>query len=251
MSFYNNNNTTITIIIAVTFFLSVLITHSIFSTFQHHKMMKIVSRIADDIGYTKERDECMTYLFGTKQHYLQLNTSATLVANFNTFKYLDYLVKYFGLSISKESIIYLKKLFVITETFVATVSSQNIPIDYTYIHLPTFVMAYTSPGGRSHTQTKLIFNLSTLQQIQAKISTLTTKKDFFKRERSKMTASLKKRILERDNYTCQQCGNSVYKEPNLLLEIDHIIPVSKGGTSEPQNLQTLCWRCNRSKSDKL
>lgn len=66
-----------------------------------------------------------------------------------------------------------------------------------------------------------------------------------------MTASLKKRILERDNYTCQQCGNSVYKEPNLLLEIDHIIPVSKGGTSEPQNLQTLCWRCNRSKSDKL
>lgn len=250
MSFYNNN-TTITIIIAVTFFLSVLITHSIFSTFQHHKMRKIVSRIADDIGYTKERDECMTHLFGTKQCYMHLNTSATLVANFNTFKYLDYLVKYFGLSVSKESIIYLKKLLIITETFTTTVSNENIPIDYTYIHLPTFVMAYTSPSGRSHTQTKLIFNLSTLQEIQAKISALTTKKDFSKRERSKMTASLKKRILERDNYTCQQCGNSIYKEPNLLLEIDHIIPVSKGGTSEPQNLQTLCWRCNRSKSDKL
>ena len=40
-------------------------------------------------------------------------------------------------------------------------------------------------------------------------------------------------------------------EPNLLLEIDHIIPVSKGGLTEESNLQTLCWKCNRSKSDKI
>ena len=249
--FYYDNNIAIAIIIAIAFFLCVFIVYAIFSVFRHHKMIKIVSQIADDIGYIKERDECMTYLFGTKQHYMQLNTSATLVANFNTFKYLDYLVKYFGLSISNESTIYLKKLLVVTETFITTVLNENIPIEYTYIHLPSFIMAYTSPGGRSHKQTKVIFDLSTLQEIQGKISTLTTKKDFSKRERSKMTATLKKRILERDNYTCQQCGNSVYKEPNLLLEIDHIIPVSKGGTSEPKNLQTLCWRCNRSKSDKL
>ena len=41
------------------------------------------------------------------------------------------------------------------------------------------------------------------------------------------------------------------KEPNLLLEIDHIIPVAKGGLTEESNLQTLCWKCNRAKSDKL
>lgn len=38
---------------------------------------------------------------------------------------------------------------------------------------------------------------------------------------------------------------------NLLLEIDHIIPVSKGGRTEEENLKTLCWKCNRSKSNKI
>ena len=47
------------------------------------------------------------------------------------------------------------------------------------------------------------------------------------------------------------CGNSTHEEPNLLLEIDHIIPVSKGGCTVEDNLQTLCWKCNRSKSDKI
>ena len=41
------------------------------------------------------------------------------------------------------------------------------------------------------------------------------------------------------------------QEPNLLLEVDHIVPVSKGGLSEPENLQTLCWRCNRTKGAKM
>ena len=62
--------------------------------------------------------------------------------------------------------------------------------------------------------------------------------------------TLRQYILYRDNYTCQCCGNSKQKEPNLLLEVDHIKPVSKWGQSVPQNLQTLCWKCNRSKSNK-
>ncbi|MBR5502670.1 MAG: HNH endonuclease, partial [Oscillospiraceae bacterium] len=45
--------------------------------------------------------------------------------------------------------------------------------------------------------------------------------------------------------------NSTHAEPNLLLEIDHIIPVSKGGVTEEGNLQTLCWKCNRAKSNKI
>ncbi|OON85411.1 HNH endonuclease [Oribacterium sp. C9] len=66
-----------------------------------------------------------------------------------------------------------------------------------------------------------------------------------------MTSKLRQQIKERDNYTCKFCGNSTHKEPNLLLEIDHIIPVAKGGYTVEDNLQTLCWKCNRSKSDKI
>lgn len=62
--------------------------------------------------------------------------------------------------------------------------------------------------------------------------------------------TLRDYILKRDNYTCQSCGNSTKVEPNLLLEVDHITPVSKYGPSIPENLQTLCWKCNRAKSDK-
>ena len=71
------------------------------------------------------------------------------------------------------------------------------------------------------------------------------------RQRALMTSSLRKKILSRDGYECKRCGASVSKEPNLLLEIDHILPVSKGGLTTEDNLQTLCWRCNRSKGAKI
>ena len=72
-----------------------------------------------------------------------------------------------------------------------------------------------------------------------------------KEQRTLMTKKLRESILKRDNYTCCICHNSTYKEPNLLLEVDHIIPVSRGGLTVERNLQTLCWKCNRSKSAKM
>ena len=66
-----------------------------------------------------------------------------------------------------------------------------------------------------------------------------------------MTANLRNFIKTRDNHTCRYCPVSLVAEPHLLLEVDHIVPVSKGGLSAPDNLQTLCWRCNRTKSNKI
>lgn len=83
--------------------------------------------------------------------------------------------------------------------------------------------------------------------LQSKISM----KSFAKEQRVLMTNKLRQFIKKRDNFTCGFCGNSTHKEPNLLLEIDHIIPVAKGGLTEENNLQTLCWKCNRNKSDKI
>ena len=70
-------------------------------------------------------------------------------------------------------------------------------------------------------------------------------------QRALMTASLREGIKKRDGYACKKCGASVKKEPNLLLEIDHIIPLAKGGKSTESNLQTLCWRCNRHKGARV
>lgn len=67
-------------------------------------------------------------------------------------------------------------------------------------------------------------------------------------ERSKMTKALREQIMERDNYTCQICGR--YMPDGFGLHIDHIVPISKGGRSVPENLQVLCAKCNLSKSNK-
>lgn len=75
-------------------------------------------------------------------------------------------------------------------------------------------------------------------------------------DRRRIRLSDKQLVLERDNYTCQICGISKDFLDNycdglgdyLLLEVDHIKSVSQGGTgSDIDNLQCLCWRCNRKK----
>lgn len=55
------------------------------------------------------------------------------------------------------------------------------------------------------------------------------------------------RVARRDNYTCQECG--IHLKDNEI-EFDHIIPFSKGGSSEEHNLRLTCIKCNRRKGDK-
>lgn len=54
-------------------------------------------------------------------------------------------------------------------------------------------------------------------------------------------------IFKRDNFRCSYCGQ---QPPVVVLEIDHIVPVSKGGDNGELNLVTSCQDCNRGKSDK-
>ena len=62
-------------------------------------------------------------------------------------------------------------------------------------------------------------------------------------ERAKVSNKIRKSIYERDGYRCRKCGS------NYELEIDHIFPISKGGKSTYDNLQTLCHDCNSKKSN--
>lgn len=51
-------------------------------------------------------------------------------------------------------------------------------------------------------------------------------------------------VFKRDLFTCQYCGNT---PPSVILEVDHITPVSKGGDNDIDNLITSCFDCNRGK----
>jgi hypothetical protein len=53
--------------------------------------------------------------------------------------------------------------------------------------------------------------------------------------------AVKTAVFARDAGRCRMCGSTE------ILEYDHIIPISKGGTSDPENIQLLCRSCNRTK----
>jgi len=55
-------------------------------------------------------------------------------------------------------------------------------------------------------------------------------------------------VFMRDNFTCRYCGRM---PPEAVLEIDHIIPRSKGGTNGIDNLVTCCRECNQGKRVKI
>lgn len=67
-------------------------------------------------------------------------------------------------------------------------------------------------------------------------------------ERGKVSNKMRFSIYERDHYRCKKCGKKQYQTD---LEIDHIIPISKGGKTEYNNLQTLCRKCNKEKGNRL
>lgn len=51
-------------------------------------------------------------------------------------------------------------------------------------------------------------------------------------------------VFARDNYTCVYCGA---KPDRWLLEMDHVVPRSRGGSDDQSNLVTACQSCNGSK----
>ena len=67
------------------------------------------------------------------------------------------------------------------------------------------------------------------------------------RKRKAIPKSLRFEVFKRDKFTCQYCGRSA---PDVILEVDHMKSVSKGGDNDILNLVTSCRDCNRGKSNK-
>ena len=69
-----------------------------------------------------------------------------------------------------------------------------------------------------------------------------------KTKRKALSKKLRFEIFKRDAFQCQYCGKT---PPSVVLEIDHIQPVCKGGENSEENLLTACFDCNRGKSGEL
>ncbi len=64
--------------------------------------------------------------------------------------------------------------------------------------------------------------------------------------RKPISKKIRFEIFKRDDFTCQYCGR---KPPAVVLEVDHIVPVSGGGKNLEHNLITACFDCNRGKGN--
>lgn len=64
--------------------------------------------------------------------------------------------------------------------------------------------------------------------------------------REPIPAGLRFAVLNRDGFRCAYCGRG--KADGVLLHIDHLVPVARGGRSELDNLVTACASCNLGKS---
>ncbi len=53
-----------------------------------------------------------------------------------------------------------------------------------------------------------------------------------------------RKVWDRDGWECQHCGT------HCELTVDHIVPVSKGGSDDMSNYQTLCGPCNSRKGNR-
>lgn len=64
-------------------------------------------------------------------------------------------------------------------------------------------------------------------------------------KRERIAPGMRKAVLTRDNHRCTKCGHGPW-----LLTVDHVKPVSHGGTGLISNLVTLCSTCNSSRGNR-
>ncbi len=64
-------------------------------------------------------------------------------------------------------------------------------------------------------------------------------------ERSRIPEKVRIEVWRRDGGKCARCGS------REKLEYDHIVPISKGGSNTARNIELLCEKCNRSKSNNV
>lgn len=232
----------------------------------------------DNSRYNFQRPELKQLRENPNTHYCSLQ-----VCHNAGQKPFDYICKYFNLGKNEETLEKFEKMlndFAAAEQgkellrterdeIVASIS-HNIPflirrlsskrlirelgfhdIDFGQEYFLQYKFIYISAGGNSSRESRIILDIANLNRFLNYLSEKIKFRKSIAGQRALMTTQLREKIKSRDAYECKICGVSINDEPNLLLEIDHIIPLSKGGLTSEDNLQTLCWRCNRQKGAKI
>lgn len=126
---------------------------------------------------------------------------------------------------------------------------QKVDLDRPYF--PKYVFKYVSPNGKTCLQNEIVMDIENLNKFVRYLYEKVKFKKSVARYRVPMSSELRYEIIDRDECVCQHCGNHMDIEPYLLLEVEYIEPLSKGGETAEHNLQTICWRCNRKKDRML
>ena len=106
--------------------------------------------------------------------------------------------------------------------------------------------AYPRRWG-SYTKFQKIF--SDFKQGNLNLNEVIQKSKDSKKIKRSLSPAIRSSVLKKFNYKCSHCGRTV--TDNIKLEIDHIVPLSKKGKNEIQNLQVLCNECNIGKSNRF
>ena len=114
---------------------------------------------------------------------------------------------------------------------------------------------YYSPKGRNHYRACSVFDTKEIiahykeARLHSELDYI-FKTSYYKNDnrRDPIPPSMRYDIMKRDGFRCVLCGASA--QDGVKLHIDHILPVSKGGVTEPSNLRTLCDKCNLGKGAK-
>jgi Homing endonuclease associated repeat/HNH endonuclease len=120
-----------------------------------------------------------------------------------------------------------------TEAASASEPETNAPIDAHRTSEPTLQTRRSRPDHESRP-------LNTTRAIESTLRRRTTRDPSLR---------LRFKVLQRDNFSCRQCGRSPATVLGVVLHVDHISPWSKGGETILENLQVLCEMCNLGKSN--
>ena len=113
--------------------------------------------------------------------------------------------------------------------------------------------------GRRNRDKKLAWNAANKERIAAKVRAWKEanpqKKNAYRRNRiarvmqatGSHTADDVAFLLDQQKYRCMECRKSIKRS---LWEVDHIMPLARGGSNDRRNLQILCRRCNRCKGGR-